>query len=215
MQNERLLRLKYGRLLNSGLFAWTTNHAGDLLHFFKGHFDTTIGLKVESPSYDNITKAIGVAPEHTLFATDNILEVHTHTPSLLSNIQLTHHLRRPTLLRRPAGTPPWPTGPETRLCPRATTSQWWTRSTSSSMAPTSSPSPRTFRYVTPQCVYPFLYILTTSFNLLPSVSGWPLELVVVFVFVTHTLCAKTLKRDAPVVIQPRYKHSFFFGWVVV
>jgi enolase-phosphatase E1 len=50
--------------------------AGDLLHFFKGHFDTTIGLKVESPSYDNITKAIGVAPEHTLFATDNILEAY-------------------------------------------------------------------------------------------------------------------------------------------
>jgi enolase-phosphatase E1 len=55
-------------------------HTGDLLHFFKGHFDTTIGLKVESSSYENITKAIGVAPEHTLFATDNILEVHASSP---------------------------------------------------------------------------------------------------------------------------------------
>ena len=81
--------LTCGALLNSCLFVWATTHAGDLLHFFKGHFDTTIGLKVESPSYDNITKAIGVAPEHTLFATDNILEVHTHCTHARTHHMLT------------------------------------------------------------------------------------------------------------------------------
>jgi len=49
---------------------------GDLLHFFRGHFDTTIGLKVESSSYENISKQVGIAAENTLFATDNIFEAY-------------------------------------------------------------------------------------------------------------------------------------------
>ncbi|KAM8939357.1 enolase-phosphatase E1 [Pelodytes ibericus] len=47
---------------------------GDLLKFFDGHFDTTIGHKVESESYTNIAKSIGCSTENILFLTDVITE---------------------------------------------------------------------------------------------------------------------------------------------
>ncbi|KAM4810317.1 enolase-phosphatase E1 isoform 2-T2 [Rhinophrynus dorsalis] len=43
---------------------------GDLLELFDGHFDTTIGHKVESQSYRNIAHSIGCSPENILFLTD-------------------------------------------------------------------------------------------------------------------------------------------------
>jgi len=49
--------------------------AGDLLGHFSGHFDTTIGLKVEEGSYHKIAEQIKVFPSsNILFVTDNILE---------------------------------------------------------------------------------------------------------------------------------------------
>lgn len=48
--------------------------SGNLLKFFKGHFDTTIGSKLESESYRNILKEINQAAEDVLFLTDNINE---------------------------------------------------------------------------------------------------------------------------------------------
>lgn len=43
---------------------------GDLLDLFDGHFDTNIGLKVESKSYTRIAERIGCAPEEIMFLTD-------------------------------------------------------------------------------------------------------------------------------------------------
>ncbi|KAG0320157.1 Enolase-phosphatase E1 [Linnemannia gamsii] len=48
---------------------------GDLLHYFSGHFDTTIGPKVKSESYTNIAADIGVSPLRILFLSDNIHEI--------------------------------------------------------------------------------------------------------------------------------------------
>ncbi|TRY83242.1 hypothetical protein DNTS_032509 [Danionella cerebrum] len=43
---------------------------GDLLDLFDGHFDTNIGAKVESKSYENIAERIGCHPEEIIFLTD-------------------------------------------------------------------------------------------------------------------------------------------------
>ncbi|XP_059395776.1 enolase-phosphatase E1 [Carassius carassius] len=43
---------------------------GDLLDLFDGHFDTNIGAKVESKSYENIAERIGCQPEEIMFLTD-------------------------------------------------------------------------------------------------------------------------------------------------
>lgn len=37
---------------------------------FDGHFDTTVGLKVEPSSYENIARTIGCSPSDVLFLTD-------------------------------------------------------------------------------------------------------------------------------------------------
>uniref|UniRef100_A0A672M6H9 Enolase-phosphatase 1 n=1 Tax=Sinocyclocheilus grahami TaxID=75366 RepID=A0A672M6H9_SINGR len=43
---------------------------GHLLDLFDGHFDTNIGAKVESKSYENIAERIGCQPEEIMFLTD-------------------------------------------------------------------------------------------------------------------------------------------------
>ncbi|KAK9766930.1 enolase-phosphatase E1 [Basidiobolus ranarum] len=48
---------------------------GDLLHFFQGHFDTTVGLKTEVESYERIAKEIGKSPKDILFVSDNVKEI--------------------------------------------------------------------------------------------------------------------------------------------
>ncbi|CAO3563937.1 unnamed protein product [Mortierella alpina] len=49
---------------------------GDLLHYFSGHYDTTIGQKIEAESYSKIAADIGVDPERALFLSDNIHEIN-------------------------------------------------------------------------------------------------------------------------------------------
>ncbi|KAF9994992.1 Enolase-phosphatase E1 [Entomortierella chlamydospora] len=48
---------------------------GDLLHYFSGHYDTTIGQKIESESYTKIASDIGLSPNRILFLSDNIHEI--------------------------------------------------------------------------------------------------------------------------------------------
>ncbi|KAJ8286742.1 hypothetical protein GJAV_G00042770 [Gymnothorax javanicus] len=43
---------------------------GDLLDLFDGHFDTNMGLKVESKSYQRIAERLGCVPENIMFLTD-------------------------------------------------------------------------------------------------------------------------------------------------
>jgi len=52
---------------------------GDLLDYFKGHFDTTSGAKIESASYVNISQAINIPPENILFVSDAIKELEAAT----------------------------------------------------------------------------------------------------------------------------------------
>ncbi|KAF9934541.1 Enolase-phosphatase E1 [Modicella reniformis] len=55
------------------IFGYTPE--GDLLHYFSGHFDTTVGLKVEADSYTKIAEDIGLTPAKILFLSDNIKEI--------------------------------------------------------------------------------------------------------------------------------------------
>ncbi|KAF9902744.1 Enolase-phosphatase E1, partial [Linnemannia zychae] len=48
---------------------------GDLLHYFSGYYDTTIGLKIEAESYTKIAADIGLDPARILFLSDNIHEI--------------------------------------------------------------------------------------------------------------------------------------------
>ncbi|KAG2218707.1 hypothetical protein INT45_002415 [Circinella minor] len=48
---------------------------GDLTEYFSGYFDTSIGLKVESTSYEKIAQEIGKSPSRILFVSDNIKEI--------------------------------------------------------------------------------------------------------------------------------------------
>ncbi|KAK7573500.1 hypothetical protein V9T40_010691 [Parthenolecanium corni] len=47
---------------------------GNMLDLFDGHFDTTVGLKVEPSSYENIARTIGCSPSDVLFLTDVVKE---------------------------------------------------------------------------------------------------------------------------------------------
>lgn len=49
--------------------------AGDLLGFFRGHYDTTIGSKKSSDSYAKIAADIGVAASEILFLSDILAEL--------------------------------------------------------------------------------------------------------------------------------------------
>ncbi|KAI9344638.1 HAD-like domain-containing protein [Obelidium mucronatum] len=48
---------------------------GDILSSFKGHFDTTIGYKLERDSYTKIATEIGLEPKKILFLSDNVKEI--------------------------------------------------------------------------------------------------------------------------------------------
>ncbi|KAI4895178.1 hypothetical protein NFI96_023706 [Prochilodus magdalenae] len=43
---------------------------GDVLDLFDGHFDTNVGAKVESKSYERIAERVGCLPEDIMFLTD-------------------------------------------------------------------------------------------------------------------------------------------------
>jgi enolase-phosphatase E1 len=48
---------------------------GDLTSIFSGYFDTKIGNKKEIKSYQNIAKAIAIAPDNILFLSDVVAEL--------------------------------------------------------------------------------------------------------------------------------------------
>jgi len=48
---------------------------GNILNFFKGHFDTKIGSKKDPESYKKISEEIGLKPEEILFLSDNPEEI--------------------------------------------------------------------------------------------------------------------------------------------
>ncbi|RHZ79446.1 hypothetical protein Glove_146g75 [Diversispora epigaea] len=48
---------------------------GDLLGYISGYFDTTIGLKLEKRSYENISKQLKLEPNKILFLSDNVKEI--------------------------------------------------------------------------------------------------------------------------------------------
>ncbi|KAI9144979.1 enolase-phosphatase E1-like protein [Paraphysoderma sedebokerense] len=55
------------------LFGYTKH--GDLCKYFKGHFDTTIGSKLQPASYIDIAKKVGKEPKEILFLSDNVKEL--------------------------------------------------------------------------------------------------------------------------------------------
>jgi enolase-phosphatase E1 len=54
-------------------FGHTTS--GNLLAYFRGHYDTTIGAKKEAESYRRIAKAFGLPPAEILFLSDIVAEL--------------------------------------------------------------------------------------------------------------------------------------------
>ena len=57
--------------------------SGDLLPFFSGHYDTTIGSKKESESYRRIADDVGCPPESIVFVTDVLAELDSaHTAGM-------------------------------------------------------------------------------------------------------------------------------------
>ncbi|CDH51237.1 enolase-phosphatase e1 [Lichtheimia corymbifera JMRC:FSU:9682] len=48
---------------------------GDLMPYFSGYFDTSVGLKVEASSYTRIAQEINQEPARILFVSDNIKEI--------------------------------------------------------------------------------------------------------------------------------------------
>lgn len=62
--------------------------AGDLLPLFAGFYDTTIGAKRESRSYERILAAIGAAPNETIFFSDNEAELDAALEVGIQTVQL-------------------------------------------------------------------------------------------------------------------------------
>ena len=62
--------------------------AGDLLPLFSGFFDTTIGGKRETGSYERILDAIDVAPNETIFFSDNEAELDAADDAGIQTVQL-------------------------------------------------------------------------------------------------------------------------------
>jgi enolase-phosphatase E1 len=62
--------------------------AGNLLHVFKGYFDTNVGHKREAESYRVITEAIGLPAEQILFLSDIVEELDAARDAGMQTIQL-------------------------------------------------------------------------------------------------------------------------------
>jgi len=67
-----------------------TDH-GDLLPHLSGHFDTTVGGKLEAKSYATIASRIGVAPDRVAFFSDHAGEVRAAAQAGMRAV----HVRRP------------------------------------------------------------------------------------------------------------------------
>ncbi|XP_012557674.1 enolase-phosphatase E1 isoform X1 [Hydra vulgaris] len=61
---------------------------GDMLEFFKGHFDTAIGSKIEEESYLRIAEKIKTAVEDILFLTDSVNEARAATSAGIKTVLL-------------------------------------------------------------------------------------------------------------------------------
>ena len=62
--------------------------AGDLLHLFRGFYDTTIGGKREAASYERIIGEIGIAPNDAIFFSDNAHELDAARDAGIQTVQL-------------------------------------------------------------------------------------------------------------------------------
>ena len=62
--------------------------AGDLLPYFRGFYDTTIGGKRESASYERILREIGVPPNEAIFFSDNEVELDAALDAGVQTVQL-------------------------------------------------------------------------------------------------------------------------------
>lgn len=62
--------------------------AGDLIPLFSGFFDTTVGGKRESASYERILREIGSAPNETIFFSDNESELDAAQEAGVQTVQL-------------------------------------------------------------------------------------------------------------------------------
>ena len=62
--------------------------AGDLIPLFSGFFDTTIGGKRESASYERILRELGFAPNETIFFSDNESELDAAQEAGVQTVQL-------------------------------------------------------------------------------------------------------------------------------
>lgn len=78
-----------GSVLSQTLF-FANIPSGDLRPFFRGHFDTDLGAKVETASYSKIAAAIGVEPAKLLFFSDNPREL---TAATAAGLPVVHVVR--------------------------------------------------------------------------------------------------------------------------
>jgi enolase-phosphatase E1 len=62
--------------------------AGDLLPYFSGFFDTTIGGKRESASYERILREIGTSPNAAIFFSDSEAELDAALEAGIQTVQL-------------------------------------------------------------------------------------------------------------------------------
>lgn len=62
--------------------------AGNLLHLFKGYFDTNVGHKREVASYQAIAESIGLPAEQILFLSDIVEELDAARDAGMQTIQL-------------------------------------------------------------------------------------------------------------------------------
>ena len=61
---------------------------GDLLPLIEGHFDTTVGGKLEAKSYTTIAGRIGVAPSLVTFLSDHVGEVRAATEAGMHGVRV-------------------------------------------------------------------------------------------------------------------------------
>lgn len=69
-EGKKLYIYSSGSVKAQKLFFSHTNY-GDLLQFFSGHFDTSVGSKRDPESYRRISQTIGVGPEEVYFFSDS------------------------------------------------------------------------------------------------------------------------------------------------
>lgn len=90
----QLLLLKYSKF-------------GDLTALFDGHFDTTIGGKLEAESYGKIAEDIATEGAQCLFFSDNVRELEAARNAGFGVIELQREAVQPTPFESEQGWPVW------------------------------------------------------------------------------------------------------------